>query len=167
MMVKTGTNAFRNPWFSSACLRLKPFARAVRIKSSVITSSRARRMTRVRIAACGKARAMAGRVRLAIPRQTLMMLIRPPTSQPSKPPAGNTPKVMAKTKTNMMANQKLGMAMPICAPPRMIFENMLLGLRAVIMATEKADRTAIIKANIAKGREVAKRSKMMGVIAPR
>jgi len=41
--VSTGSAALRSPWAMSACPGLRPFARAVRMKSSSITSSTAER----------------------------------------------------------------------------------------------------------------------------
>lgn len=49
--VRTGRAALRNPWLRKACHELNPIARAVRMKSSRITSMTAARTYRVIIAA--------------------------------------------------------------------------------------------------------------------
>ena len=64
---------------------------------------------RARIAACGKASEIAGRVRDFRPCKG--------SSQPGKPPAENQRRLIAKIKTITIANQKLGIATPSCVAP--------------------------------------------------
>ena len=53
---------------------------------------------------------MAGKVSAFIETQN-------PSSQPGKPPAENQRRLIAKTSTISMANQKFGIAMPSCVAP--------------------------------------------------
>ena len=67
-------------------------------------------MIRARILACGRARATAGNV-------SDFNAGRTPASHPANPPALNQRRLMAKTKTIRIANQKFGTAMPSCVIP--------------------------------------------------
>ena len=107
--VRTGIMALRSTWRQSAWRRVRPLARAVRTKSSRITSITAERVTRARIAACTSASAMAGRMSAARPSS------KPPPSssvQPGKPPALTHCNCTAKSRMSRIANQKFGIAMP-------------------------------------------------------
>ena len=112
--VTTGISALRSTWRHSAARRDKPLARAVRTKSSRSTSSTAERVMRAKIAACTTASDSAGSAKALSAGQT------PPPSpspslQPGKPPAENHCNCTENSRISKMANQKLGMAMPICA----------------------------------------------------
>ena len=133
MMVSTGISALRSACRHRAWLRLNPFARAVRMKSSSSVSISEERMTRARIEACGRASAMAGRVSAfkACPK---------PASHPGKPPAENQRRLMAKTSTRIMANQKLGMATPSWVAPMTERSAALLRRAAAMIPAGKAIR---------------------------
>ena len=109
-IVTTGIKAFLTACLQSAAFLLSPFARAVRTKSSLTVSKTAERVTRAKIAACGNAKATAGKTRdfSAAPK---------PISQPANPPAENQPSLTEKNKINRIANQKFGTATPSCAKP--------------------------------------------------
>ena len=109
-IVTTGIRAFLTACRQSAEFLLSPFARAVRTKSSRTVSKTAERVTRAKIAACGRARETAGKTNdfKAAPK---------PISQPANPPAENQPSLTEKNKIKRMANQKLGTATPNCAKP--------------------------------------------------
>ena len=103
-MVRIGGSALGSAWRQSAARRDRPFARAVRMKSSFSASTSAERVTRVRIAACTRPSASAGSSSAAAPRAG--------SPQPGKPPAGNSRQCTAKTSTSTMPNQKFGTASP-------------------------------------------------------
>ena len=104
-IVTTGIKAFLKACFQSAAFLLSPFARAVRTKSSRMVSKTAERVTLAKIAACGKASDIAGKVNDFSPAPT-------PISQPGKPPAENQPSLTEKSNIKRIANQKLGTAIP-------------------------------------------------------
>src|SRR5271163_536847 len=103
-MVRIGGSAFGNAWRQSAAFRERPFARAVRMKSSFNASTSAERVTRVRIAACTSPSARAG--------STSAPRARAGLAQPGKPPAGASRQRTAKISTSTMPNQKFGTARP-------------------------------------------------------
>ena len=110
MMVTTGIKAFRKACFHNAPWFVAPFALAVRMKSSFKTSSKAERVTRVRMADWGRARAIVGHKR-----DLRVGII--PASHPANPPPGNHLRVTENTIVRSMANQKLGMAIPSWEKP--------------------------------------------------
>src|SRR5208282_5036027 len=103
MMVRIGVSALGSAWRQSAARRDTPLARAVRMKSSFSASMSADRATRVRIAACARPSAIAGRISAVSARPK-------PALQPGKPPAGTMRQCTAKASTSRIANQKLGTA---------------------------------------------------------
>ena len=112
--VSTGIMALRSTCRHKAWRRVRPLARAVRTKSSRITSSTADRVTRARIAACTSASAIAGSTSAFSASKRLVAVTAPLSSstQPGKPPALTHCRCTAKSRMSRMANQKLGMAMP-------------------------------------------------------
>src|ERR1700723_2769307 len=107
MMVTIGTSELRTACRQSTWPAVNPFARAVRMKSSPVTSSPAERVTRVRTAAWGNASATAGS------RRDLMAAAG--SLQPGKPPAENQCSVVEKSRMKRIPNQKSGTDMPISA----------------------------------------------------
>ncbi|MCY1545575.1 hypothetical protein D9M68_815250 [compost metagenome] len=153
MTVMTGIIALRSTWVHSTMRCDTPLARAVRTKSSRITSSTAERVMRARIAACTTASDSAGSSSDLIPAKM-------PSPQPSKPPAENHCSCTENTRISRIANQKLGMAMPTWAMPMRPTSPSLLWRAAAVTPTSRAMTTVRLIAITASGTVRARRSRI-------
>ncbi len=155
--VITGIMALRSTWPHSVARRLRPLARAVRTKSSRITSSTDERVKRARIAPCTTASDTAGSSSACRPSQRPCQK---PSSkyQPSKPPAENHCSFTENSRISRMANQKLGMAMPICASVISPTSPSLLWRAAAYTPTPRASSTVSSMAITASGTVTVSRS---------
>ncbi|MNI52718.1 hypothetical protein D3C73_1075210 [compost metagenome] len=103
------------------------------------------------MAACGAARATAGRIRALKAGQK-------PALQPGNPPAENQPRFIENSRISSMAIQKLGRATPTCVTPiRPVSTAVPLRLAAMtpMGRATSSDRTVAIRAS---GADTARRS---------
>ncbi len=130
------------------------------MKSSASVSRSAERMTRARMDACGNAREIAGSVSAFRPGSS-------PSSQPGKPPAENQRRLIAKTSTISIANQKFGTATPNWVTPMTVTSAAEPRRDAANMPTGKAIAVDSVSASSASGSEIQSRSPIMSATGVR